>query len=97
MEFISVLSISLALIPIIYVLWVSRKSIFRTLKKRKSVVPIEDKHNVSEYEKILKSVCSLENATQPNNGTHHPESVYIDRANRIRRETEFYNHINSLK
>lgn len=99
MELISILSISLALIPIIYVLWVSRKSIvtyFRTLKKRGLVASVNDNHNFSGYEKIQQSVSSLENATQPNQGTHHPESVYLDRANRIRRETKFYNHINSL-
>ena len=99
MDLISLVSITLALIPIIYVLLVSRKSIaayFRILKKRDVAIPDEAQKD-TEYERILKSVASLEYATQPNTGKHHPEKVYLSRAHLIRTETNFYNLINSLK
>lgn len=50
----------------------------------------------AEYERIAAATKELEMDFQPNTGIHHPEEVYLNRAELIRKETHWYNMINSL-
>ena len=99
MDIVSIIGMVLAIVPILYMLIISRKSIgslFRSLRKPEITAAITPPVQ-SEYEKILKAVGGLENAVQPNTGIHYSETVYLNRATYLRKETNLYNLINTLE
>jgi hypothetical protein len=95
----TIISMVLALAPILYMLIISRKSIISLFcSLRKQDAASTKNHSIpTEYEKILKAVGGLENAVQPNTGIHFSETVYLNRANYLRKETKLYNLINTLE
>lgn len=99
MDKITIISMVLAFVPILYMFIISRKSIISLLRSlKKPNVPSTVNQPIStEYEKILKAVGRLENAAQPNSGIHYQEAVYLNRANYLRKETNLYNLINTLE
>lgn len=101
MDKITIVCLVLALVPIVYVLWTTRKSI-PVVVKRISHSPIqnpqpEDSVKKSEYDCLLEKVNEIEMDFQPNSGTHYSEETYLNRANLLRTETHLYSLINTLK
>lgn len=86
---------TLSLIILIISVW-REYSRFARAKQTSAVRQETIIHGTTEYGRIQNATKELESDFQTNFGVHHPEEVYIKRANLIRKETSWYKLVNSL-
>lgn len=88
MSIISVISILITS----FILW-NTISKARKEKKDSKQLGVGKDQALSEYEEILKATYELESEREKNTGEHFDESVYLGRANLIRKTTPFFSWI----
>ena len=98
MDRITILCIMMAVVPVVYMLWELRHDIKAVIRYRRmsTVRQAEEEEKLSDYERILIATKDVEMDFQPNSGTHHSETVYLNRARLLQESTHLYNMINSL-